>query len=164
MGLLTQTLVFPLTNRSARQVFDYETSTAQIRFMYDTGARVPVWCSDESFLTVAYPDAYRTAMVGRVSGFGKGTENSLVYCIPRFVLSDGIREFVIKDLLVAVLFKPQIGCDFLISETMFSKTDTFTFRRKKKELHILAENKEFHCTAKSADNELLDIAVWSQNV
>ena len=141
MESLMQTLAFPLTSRSVRQVFDYDTSSAVIRFMYDSGARVPVWCSDESFLKVAYPDAYRTALKGRVSGFGKGVETSSIYCIPRFTLSEAAKNFVIKNLLIAVLYKPQIGCDFIISETMLSKTDTFTFRRRKKELHILAEKK-----------------------
>ena len=38
---------------------------------------------------------------------------------------------------MVVLFKPNIGCDFLLSETMVSKMDTFTYRRNKKELQVM---------------------------
>ncbi|MCR4930276.1 MAG: hypothetical protein K5988_09805 [Lachnospiraceae bacterium] len=64
----TQTLIFPLTDRSVRQVFDYETDTVTFRLMYDSGARIPVWCSDDEFLLKAFPDAKKTDITARVTG------------------------------------------------------------------------------------------------
>ena len=53
MGSPTQTLVFPLTNRSVRQIFDHETDTASYRLMYASGARIPVWYPDAELLLKA---------------------------------------------------------------------------------------------------------------
>ena len=66
-------------------------------------------------------------------------------------------------MVVALLDKSYIGCDFLISETMFSKVDTFTYRREKRELHIVGEGRLYHCTVRKHGNEVLDIAVWTQD-
>ena len=70
---------------------------------------------------------------------------------------------VINNLSVVVLFKPNIGCDFLLSETMVSKMDTFTYRRGKKELHIVSDKSEYNCTARKNNGELIDIAIWVQS-
>ena len=65
----------------------------------------------------------KTSLIAHISGFGQGTEDALVYTIPEFVLSDGKRSFIIENLPVVILSKPQIGCDFIISETMVEKGD-----------------------------------------
>ena len=158
----TQTLIFPLTNRSVRQVFDYETDTVTFRLMYDSGARIPVWCSDDEFLLKAFPDAKKTDITARVTGFAREAETASVFVIPQFSLNDGNSAITINNLSVVVLHKPNIGCDFLLSETMVSKMDTFTFRRSKKEFHIVSDKAEYFCTAKKNNGELIDIAIWTQ--
>ena len=159
----TQTLIFPLTNRSVRQVFDYETDTATYRLMYDSGARIPVWCSDEEFFLKAFPDAKKADITAKVTGFGKEAESASVFIIPKFILNDGNTEIVINNLSVVVLLKPNIGCDFLLSETMVSKMDTFTYRRSKKELHVITDKSEYYCTARKNNGELIDISIWVQS-
>ena len=163
MGSSTQTLIFPLTNRSVRQVFDYETDTVAYRLMYDSGARIPVWCSDVEFFLKAFPEAKKAEITAKVTGFGKEAETASVYIIPKYTLNDGNTEIVINNLSVVVLFKPNIGCDFLLSETMVSKMDTFTYRRGKKELHIVSDKSEYNCTTRKNSGELIDIAIWVQS-
>ena len=83
MGSSTQTLIFPLTNRSVRQVFDYETDTVAYRLMYDSGARIPVWCSDVEFfllraIFVWNPDGLTVAAL---EYFCRHHGRSLLFCI-----------------------------------------------------------------------------------
>ncbi len=41
--------------------------------------------------------------------------------------------------------------------------DTFTYRRGKKELHIVSDKSEYNCTARKNSGELIDIAIWVQS-
>ena len=97
--------------------------------MYDSVAQIPVWCRSEELLCKVFPEAKKTDFYCDISGFGRKTERSSIYIIPLFELGGKDAPFQIKNLLVASLFKPFIGCDFLLSETMFSKTGTLTIRR-----------------------------------
>ena len=90
MGSSTQTLIFPLTNRSVRQVFDYETDTVAYRLMYDSGARIPVWCSDVEFFLKAFPGFSRNL----INGFE--FRLSLIESI-RNVLLSGSTFFILHD-------------------------------------------------------------------
>lgn len=74
MGLSTQTLVFPLTERSVKQVFDYGTDTASYRLMYASGARIPVWYPDAELLLKAAHQAKRAEITAKAAGFGKEAE------------------------------------------------------------------------------------------
>ena len=74
MGSSTQTLIFPLTNRSVRQVFDHETDTVAYRLMYDSGARIPVWYPDAELLLKAAHQAKRAEITAKAAGFGKEAE------------------------------------------------------------------------------------------
>ena len=104
------------------------------------------------------------SIYGFIIGFGKDTERSEVYIIPIFGLSIGDVSFYISNLLIAQLFKPFIGCDLLLSETMFAKADTLTIRRGKRELVVTFDNigRPFICTPKTRNKEALSVAVWSQ--
>ena len=152
MGSQDQVLRFPLANTFSRQVFRYNTGVLNVLMMYDSGAQIPVWCRSEKLLLKAYPKAEKT-------------ERSAVYVIPLFELSKDTVSFKIKNLLIASLFKPSIGCDLLLSETMFSKTDTLTTRRSKRELTISFDNidRPFECTPISMDKEAAGITVWTQS-
>ena len=164
MGSQDRTLSFPLTNTRSRQIFEYKKDGGDVLMMYDSGAQIPVWCAGEKILRSAYPNAVKTEFISHISGFGKETEDCPVFLIPLFSLADGENEFCIKNLLVAELYKPFIGCHLLLSETMFSKTDTITTRRKKRTLMIAFDNLErpFICTARRRGKELFGVAVWTQ--
>ena len=113
-----------------------------------------------------FPDAKKTDFHCDISGFGRETERSNVYIIPLFELIRKDASFQIKNLLVATLFKPFIGCDLLLSETMFSKTDTLTVRRGKRELCVsyTKMNRPFICSAMSQNKEAMGISVWTEDV
>ncbi len=164
MELQDQVLRFALASTITRQVFVYKSGELNVMMMFDSGAQMPVWCRSEELLIKAYPDAVKTDYYCDISGFGREIERSEVFRIPLFELSRGDVSFRIKDLLVARLFKPFIGCDLLLSETMFSKTDTITYRRNKRELIIAFDKIErpFICTAKSRNMETMGVSVWTQ--
>ena len=159
MELQDQVLRFPLTNVLSRQIFEYQINGWNVLMMYDSGAQIPVWCRSEELFCRVFPDARKTDFYCDISGFGRETERSSVYIIPLFEL----RQFQIKNLLVASLFKPFIGCDLLLSETMFSKTDTLTTRRGKRELCVsyTKMDRPFICSAMSQNKEAIGISVWT---
>ena len=158
-------LSFPLNNTKSRQIFEYNVDGVNIWMMYDSGAQIPVWCAGEKILKGTYRDAVKTDFVGNISGFGKESETCQIFRIPMFSLKNEKAEFCVKDLLVAEIFKPFIGCHLLLSETMFSKTDTITTRRKERTLRVVYEDLErpFICTAKRNGKELVGLTVWGQD-
>ena len=159
-----QILSFPLTNTRSRQIFEYNVDGGKVRMMYDSGAMIPVWCNGERMLKMAYPDAVKTDFIGNISGFGKESEECSIFRIPMFSLKSGETEFRIKDLLIAEIYKPAIGCHLLLSETMFTKTDTITTRRKERALQIVYDDvgRAFICTARRNGKELMGLTVWTQ--
>ncbi len=163
MELQDQVLLFPLTNVLSRQIFEYQINGWNVLMMYDSGAQIPVWCRSEKLFCSVFPYAKKTDFYCDISGFGRETERSNVYIIPLFELSRKDVSFQIKNLLVAALFKPFIGCDLLLSETMFSKTDTLTTRRGKRELCVsyAKMNRPFVCSAISLNKEAIGISVWT---
>ena len=137
-----QILSFQLTNTRSRQIFEYNLDGGKVKMLYDSGAQIPVWCVGELPLKAAYPDAVKTELTGNITGFGKEAEECTIFRIPMFSLKSGDIVFRIKDLLVAEIYKPSIGCHLLLSETMFSKTDTITTRRKERVLHIAYDDSD----------------------
>ena len=164
MELQDQVLSFQLSNVLSRQIFRCTTNGISVLMMYDSGAQMPVWCSGDKLLLQAYPQSERTKYLCEISGFGKEAETCPVYLIPEFKLAIDDVEYKIKNLMVAELEKPFIGCDFLLSETMFSKADTLTKRRGKRELQIIYDNSQrpFICTAKNLGKEVAGITIWGQ--
>ena len=157
-----QTLRFELISRYTRQFFDYDTGSALIRILYDSGANIPVWCTGEEYLLIAYPDAIKTEYVCHVSGFGRGRDAGSVYIIPRFELRDGACVLSVLNLMIAVVEKQLIGCDFIVSETMMEKTNTFTYRIGQKLLQIDYEKEDgvYYCTPMKMNGELIGVSVW----
>ena len=51
---------------------------------------------------------------------------------------------------VAVCYHPLIGCDFVMSDTMFSKADTYIHRIGKKQIEVLFEKDQYQCAVKNA--------------
>lgn len=159
------TLSFQLTNVLTRQLFEYDTGNALITMLYDSGAQIPVWCAGKEVLLEAYPDAKKTSLKCIISGFGKEKETAEIYVLPAFELSNGEISFVIENLYIAELSKPFIGADFIISETMLSKTNTTTIRLDRRELQISYKklDRNFKCTPMRKGKELSGITVWMQD-
>ena len=162
MESLTQTLVLPLTNQKSRLIFRYDNGNEKIWMMYDSGASIPVWCSGDDLLIKAYPDAIKMNLDCNISGFGTGTERGNVYVIPDFKISKGNAAYTIHNLFVISILKPNIGCDFLMSETMFTKTDMTILRRNAREMKILFDDRDYYCTAMRRNGILLDTVIWTQ--
>lgn len=98
-----------------------------------------------------------------ISGFGENPIGGSVYIIPEFALSDGEGvEYKIINLQVAVCNHPQIGCDFVLSDTMFSHTDMMFYRRKSKRVDIVFEKNEYQCTARY-ENDRFTVVTWAQD-
>ena len=43
-----------------------------------------------------------------------------------------------------------IGCDFVMSDTMFSKADTYIHRIGKKKIEVFFEKNQYQCAVKNA--------------
>ncbi|MCM1135208.1 MAG: hypothetical protein NC400_06485 [Clostridium sp.] len=90
--------------------------------LIDTGARVPVWCTEEQLLKTIYPDCIKQNAVFMLSGFGNGFEVANVYKIPKFILSDGKYSIMYNNLIVAVTNKDRdFIFDMILSYNMFNK-------------------------------------------
>lgn len=104
----------------------------------------------------------KTDLFGNVTGFGTGSEKGNVYIIPESVISDGKSRFLIHNLSVISILKTSIGCDLLISETMFSKADTTILRREKREIQIVYDDRKYYCTPLGRDGTMTDLTIWAQ--
>ncbi len=157
-----RTLVLKLFNRNNRPSFSYIENDEEITALIDTGAETPVWCSSEEDFLDAYPDAIRQNWDSEIRGFGKEAETGHVYVIPEFKLSDGKESYVICNLEVLVCYHPLIGYDFVMSDTMFSKADTYIHRIGNKYIEIFFEKDKYQCAAKRADGTF-SIVTFAQN-
>ena len=143
-----RTLVLQLYNRKNRPVFSYTSNEEEVTALLDSGAEAPVWCAGDKDFCAAYPDAKKLDWETKIFGFGKEAEMASVYIIPDFVLRDEKEEYHIRNLQVAVCYHPLVGCDFVMSDTMFSKTDTYIHRIDKKQVEIFFEKDEYQCAVK----------------
>lgn len=143
-----QTLVLQLFNRKNRQSFRYESNNVKVDALLDTGAETPVWCKGEKKLMLAYPEAVKQDWKSEIRGFGKEAEDGAVYVIPEFSLTDGKTSYKITNLQISVCDHPLIGYDFVMSDTMFSKADTFIHRIGNKYIEIIFEKDSYQCASK----------------
>ncbi len=146
-----QTLVLKLFNRKNRPCFSYTSNNEEVIALLDSGAETPVWCTGEEGFVAAYPDSKKLDWNTEIHGFGSEPEQSAVYVIPEFVLGNHGVIYKIKNLQVAVCYHPLIGRDFVMSDTMFSKADTFIHRIGKKYVEIFFENDCYQCAVKRGD-------------
>ncbi|MBR1669446.1 MAG: hypothetical protein IJ695_01990 [Butyrivibrio sp.] len=156
------TLQLSLISHAERPTFSYIRNNIEILAMYDSGAVVPVWCASEKALLKAYPNAELDQRKGFISGFGKDKQECKIYKIPEFELSEGDKSYKIENLYIAACKRPQIGCTLIMSETMFSKTDTFIKRRNRKFLELYFDKDKFQCTLKYFSEDKFSIAIWAQ--
>lgn len=138
-----QALRLRLSNTKSRPMFRYQSGEAMVVALMDTGAETPVWCGEGKDLLRAYPDAVKKDEVCELSGFGKGTVTANVYVLPEFRLENEGKCYRIKNLQIMQCFRPDIGCDFVLSDTMFSNVDTLIYRHGKKCIDICYYNVSF---------------------
>ncbi len=144
-----QDLVLQLFNSKSRPTFSYMCNGIEVMALFDTGADTPVWCKGEKAFIEVYPDARKLEGKALINGFGKNPESASVYIIPEFIIENRNVAYKLANLQVAVCYRPLIGCDFILSETMFSKTDTYIYRIENKRLEILFEKEIYQCSVKS---------------
>jgi len=161
MDRSAQSLVFELVSRKSRPVFRYRVGTEELSFMLDTGAETPVYCMTEKELLKAFPSAIKKEETYKLTGFGKGAVEASAFVIPDFRLEKGDACYCIKNLQILQTYRPDIGCDFLLSDTIFSNVDTFIYRHGKKQLEIRYYKPEYQCTP-IYGNDRFKISVWSQ--
>lgn len=118
-------LEFPLniTLDSPRPIFNAYINNASFRCMLDTGADIPVFCKGTSIF-----EEFAKKMEGvskfknsTIGGFGKTDESTMLWNMDTFVLSDRKSSIVYKGMKMAVINKPNIPCDMILSASMFMK-------------------------------------------
>ena len=152
-----------LINIVKRPMCSFIHNDVEILALFDSGALIPVWCTSEKAFLKAYPEAELINKDGYISGFGEGVSKCKIYKLPVFELSNGNDFYRILNLHVAVCQNPEIGCSLVMSDTMFSKTDTLIKRRGNKMLEIFADKNEYQCTFQYLDSGKLSISVWTQS-
>lgn len=160
MDTSNPTLEFDLIRRYDRPSFEY----SKTLFLMDSGANMPVWCSGEKLFLDTYPSAKKTDFSAHISGFGNGFTEADVYLIPEFTLGNVETILSIKNLHVAVTEKTNIGFDFLLSSTMFSKADSHYLNSAGKIIFELYAGDTFICTPISDSEVFKKIAVWIQDL
>ena len=115
----------------------------------------------EKELLKAFPSAIKKEETYKLTGFGKGAVEASAFVIPDFRLEKGDACYCIKNLQILQTYRPDIGCDFLLSDTIFSNVDTFIYRHGKKQLEIRYYKPEYQCTP-IYGNDRFKISVWSQ--
>lgn len=118
-------LKFPLniTLDSPRPIFKAYINGIPFRCMLDTGADIPVFCKgallfEELVKGMEGISKFRNLTVG---GFGKMEESALLWNMDNFVLEDKSSSITYRGMKIAVMDKPAIPCDMILSASMFMK-------------------------------------------
>lgn len=118
-------LIFPLniTLYSPRPIFKAYINNVPFKCMLDTGADIPVFCKGTALFRemVKEMDSVSEFKSSLIGGFGKMDEVTMLWNIDDFVLSDKNSNIVYKGMKVAVMDKPKIPCDMILSASMFMK-------------------------------------------
>ena len=118
-------LKFPLniTLYSPRPIFTARINGISFRCMLDTGADIPV--------------EFKCSSIG---GFGRMDEKAMLWNFDDFILSDKNSALAYKFMKVAVMNKPNIPCDIILSASMFMKMKyIIDCSQKKHMLSIIAD-------------------------
>lgn len=157
-----RTLSLRLLNSRERPFIYYSSGSIDVTALIDTGALTPVWCMGKKRFLKAYPEALKQAdETCLVSGFGEMPIEGETYIIPEFILHGEGSPYVVKNLYVAVCRHPRIGCDFVLSDTMFSHTDTMIRRRGLKRLEI-SFNRPYYMSTPRFEVDGFTISTWAQ--
>lgn len=118
-------LIFPLniTLYSPRPIFKAYINDVPFKCMLDTGADIPVFCKGTALFReivkgMGGVSEFRNSSIG---GFGKTDEAVMLWNIDNFILSDNNSSIAYKGMKIAVMDKPKIPCDMILSASMFMK-------------------------------------------
>ena len=153
-----QILELELIRRYDRPHFEYE----GILFLLDSGANMPVWCSGKELFIDTYPTAKETELTAHIKGFGEGCTEASVFNIPEFSLVNCNTSFKINNLRIAVTDIDRIGCDFLMSNTMFKRVDYSVKTSTDTVVITLYNGNIFNCTPITEQDICKKITVWTQ--
>jgi Retroviral aspartyl protease. len=141
-------LKFPLniTLDSPRPIFRAYINGISFRCMLDTGADIPVFCKgtllfEELVKEMEGVSKFKSLMVG---GFGRTEETALLWNIDNFILSDKSSSITYRGMKIAVMDKPAIPSDMILSASMFMKMRyTIDCSLKKHLLTIVADKDRY---------------------
>ena len=119
------TLEFPLnvTLDSPRPIFNAYINNVPFRCMLDTGADIPVFCKGTLLFEkiagkMTGVSRFKESAIG---GFGKMDESTMLWNMDYFLLSDKKCSIDYRGMKIAVMNKPSIPCDIILSASMFMK-------------------------------------------
>lgn len=119
-------LNFPLniTIDSPRPIFNAFINGTVMKCMLDTGADMPVFCKGAKLFEKLAKGMNETAVEFKksfIGGFGQVNESAMLWHMDDFRLSDRKHYIHYKSMKIAVLNKPNIPCDIILSASMFMK-------------------------------------------
>ncbi len=141
-------LIFPLniTLDSPRPIFKAFINNISFKCMLDTGADIPIFCKGEMLFKELTKEMSGVSefKISSIGGFGKNDERTVLWNIDDFVLSDKNSSIVYKEMKIAVVDKPKIPCDMILSASMFMKMKyVIDCSLRKHTLTIMADKKEY---------------------
>lgn len=118
-------LCFPLNINlfSPRPIFKAKINDTMTTCMLDTGADIPVFCKGIELFEewTKDMDGVKLFKASSIGGFGKETEDTVLYNIPFFRLADDKNVITYNNMKIAVILKPEIPCDIILSASLFTK-------------------------------------------
>lgn len=120
-------LIFPLniTLFSPRPIFKACINGVPFRCMLDTGADIPVFCKGTALFREMVREMQGVTVTefkqSSIGGFGKTNESTMLWNMDKFVLSDQNEDITYKAMKIAVMDKPKIPCDLILSASMLMK-------------------------------------------
>lgn len=143
-------LIFPLniTLYSPRPIFKAYINGVPFRCMLDTGADIPVFCKGTALFREFIKEMQGVMVTefkqSSIGGFGKADESTMLWNMDDFVLSDQNEDITYKAMKIAVMNKPKIPCDLILSASMFMKMKyTIDCSSNKHELVIMADRNTY---------------------
>ncbi len=161
MASSIRTLRFAFISGSSRPIFELYANGNEVVTLYDSGAITPVWVKDEKKLKAVFPLAEKQERTCRLSGFGRGIVVCGVYKIPELSLENEEERYVIRNLHIVVNENPSIGCDMILSATMFSHADVMIKQREEKSITIYFD-KDVYFSTPLWGKERMSITTWTQ--
>ena len=141
-------LKFPLniTLYSPRPIFTAYINGVSFRCMLDTGADIPVFCKGtELFLELTKGmDGVSEFKCSSIGGFGKMDENVMLWNFDDFILSDKNSTLAYKSMKMAVMNKPNIPCDIILSASMFMKMRYIIDCSQKKHMLLIIADRDIY--------------------
>lgn len=143
-------LLFPLniTLYSPRPIFKAYINDVPFKCMLDTGADIPVFCKGAALFREFIKEMQGVTIAefkpSSIGGFGKTDESTMLWNMDDFVLSDQNDSITYKAMKIAVMNKPKIPCDLILSASMFMKMKyTIDCASDKHELVITADRNTY---------------------